>query len=738
MQPPARVLARFQRWILRGIQLAIFLFAGLSAFLLRFDFSVPRNQYRHLACGLFFWVLAKVLCFTLFALDRGWWRYVSVYDIARLAVANLAGSSLASIAILWLGPSGFPRSVYVLDFLICLGLTAGTRVGVRLAFELSRLTHRRSAKRTIIYGAGDAGVALLREIRQNPALTYEVVGFVDDDPAKTGSFIRHTKVFGNGAALPSIVAAQAVENVLIALPSASGAQMTAALQHCIDAGVVYKTIPCLAEVIEGKGIASQIREVAVEDLLGRAPVRLDQDRISAKLTRRAVLVTGAAGSIGSELCRQIARFHPRAIIGFEVAETALFHLEREMRASFPDIPFYPEIGSIQNRRRLAEVLRQYSPSVVYHAAAYKHVPMMEAHVFEAVENNVFGTRSVAIAALEHGVEDFVMISSDKAVRPTSIMGATKRIAELLILDICQKRNGATKFVSVRFGNVLGSNGSVIPIFKQQIAAGGPVTVTHPEMRRYFMTIPEASQLVLQASTMGHGEEIFVLDMGEPVRIVDLARNLILLSGLRPDVDIAIEFSGARPGEKLYEELNRIDEDTLPTHHEKIMIFAGNGLPFIGMEPYLDVLRECCEHRDLAGLVLTFKDLIPDYNPSSDVLSRTMSLGSAWRQPGTAGFEKRSRWAVSPLALLARTSHPSTPTGLLALDSVVHSAVSAPPEPTSLVEAFAPVSGTLAACNPVLLEGSSWPVPSGTWTTLRNPSLFELLPPESSSLSPECT
>ena len=301
-----------------------------------------------------------------------------------------------------------------------------------------------------------------------------------------------------------------------------------------------------------------------------------------------------------------------------------------MRGIFPDVPFFPEIGSIQNKQRVAEVFQQHRPSVVYHAAAYKHVPMMEAHVFEAIENNVFGTWNVAMAAGQHGVEDFVMISSDKAVRPTNIMGATKRVAELLIMALPAS---GTNFVSVRFGNVLGSNGSVIPIFKQQIAAGGPVTVTDPEMRRYFMTIPEASQLVLQASTMGRGGEIFVLDMGDPVRIVDLARNLILLSGLRPDEDIQIEFTGMRPGEKLYEELNLADEDILPTRHEKIRIFAGSALPAVGIRDRLEDLRYICGRRDISGLVLALKDLVPDYNPSSHILQRALAGNGAGQQVG---------------------------------------------------------------------------------------------------------
>lgn len=622
IQRAARHLTQHTRWVMRTVQLAIFAVAGVLAFLLRFDISVPPQYWPHLLAALCVWVPVKVFVFHSLRLDRGWWRYVSIRDVARLAAANVAGSALGCLALPWFAPKGFPRSVYILDFLLCLGMTAGARMTVRLAFEFSRSPNLGTKKRTLIYGAGDAGVTLLREIHQNPALAYEVVGFVDDDSAKTGSFIHHTKVFGNGAALPSIVASQAIETVLIALPSANGAQMTRVLNHCHEAGVSYKTVPGLAEVIEGNGLTTQIRDVAVEDLLGRTPARLDQDRISAKLTGRTVFVTGAAGSIGSELCRQIARFNPRAIVGFEIAESALFHLDREMRQSFPNVPFYPEIGSIQNKQRLAEVLKQYRPSILYHAAAYKHVPMMEAHVFEAVENNVFGTWNVALAAARHGVDHFVMISSDKAVRPTNLMGATKRVAELLILEL---QNGGTSFVSVRFGNVLGSNGSVIPIFKQQIAAGGPVTVTHPEMRRYFMTIPEASQLVLQASTMGHGGEIYVLDMGAPVKIVDLARNLILLSGLRPDEDIKIEFTGLRPGEKLYEELNSMDEDTLPTSYERIKVFTGNGLPSAGMEPYLKALHDICGRRDVPGLVLTLKDLIRDYNPSAELLRRAVHL-----------------------------------------------------------------------------------------------------------------
>ncbi len=624
-------IAEYGAWIAPPVKLSVFAIAGMLAFLLRFDFNIPAHYLIHLSAAVCVWVVIKHLVFRLLNLHRGL-HFLSVHELMKLAVGNILGSVAGTAVILCISPKGFPRSIYVIDLLVCFLLTGGLRVLARIMVDTLKYRVKcADRKMTLIYGAGRAGELLLYEIRQNPALPYDVTGFIDDDRKKIGLSIQGMKVIACGPDLPQIVTRRKVDMVLIAIPSASGEQMIKILKYCHQAGVLCKTIPGLGEMIEGNGLARQIREVAVEDLLNRTAAYLDHDQISAKLIGSTVLVTGAAGSIGSELCRQIARFNPRAIIGFEIAETALFHLEREMLRSFPNVRFYAEIGSIQNKHRLAEVLERYRPSILYHAAAYKHVPMMEAHVFEAVENNVFGTWNVALTADHYGVEDFVMISSDKAVRPTNIMGATKRVAELLILAL---QNGCTNFVSVRFGNVLGSNGSVIPIFKQQIAAGGPVTVTHPEMRRYFMTIPEASQLVLQASTMGKGGEIFVLDMGMPVKIVDLARNLILLSGLQPDKDITIEFTGLRPGEKLYEELNSLEEGTLSTPHEKIKIFAAGGLPSSGMESYLEVLRDICARRDLSGLVLTLKELIPDYNPSAHLLKRALSNSPLQRQEAT--------------------------------------------------------------------------------------------------------
>ncbi|MGA2570174.1 MAG: nucleoside-diphosphate sugar epimerase/dehydratase [Terracidiphilus sp.] len=601
-------------------EIAIFAVSGAAAFLLRFDFSVPPRYLGYLPYALAIWLPAKFLVFRVAKLDRGLWRYVSAIDLIRISTANLIASGIGFVLIRLLAPAGFPRSLYVLDFMVCLSGTGGLRLAARVTESMS-LRARSAAgpeKRTFIYGAGDAGITLLREIHNNARLAYRVCGFIDDDPVKLGLRIGGVPVLGTGDKMAPLIVRHRIAIVLIAIPSATGAEMTRILELCRGAGVESKTVPGLGEMIEGRGLAGQIREVAVEDLLGRTPVHLEEDSIRDTLKDKVVLVTGAAGSIGFELCRQIARFHPAGIVGFEIAESALFEIDREMGQSFPQVPFYPEIGSVQSRDRLNEVFRQYRPAVICHAAAYKHVPLMETHVFEAVENNVFGTYNVAATAADHGAEAFLLISSDKAVRPTNVMGATKRIAELLLLSMQSRR---TKFVAVRFGNVLGSNGSVIPIFKKQIAAGRPVTVTHPEMRRFFMTIPEACQLVLQALAIGEGGQICVLDMGQPVKIVDLARNLILLSGLKPDEDIKIEFTGMRPGEKLYEELSSLLEGTVPTKHDKIRIFVGNGAPAADMRTWLESLRGICAARDAGRLVVALKELVPDYSPSVHLLKR---------------------------------------------------------------------------------------------------------------------
>ena len=592
--------------------------AGMSAFLLRFDFEIPSLYLPQLQLALLFWLAVKLLVFYVYDLDRSSYKFFSAGDALRLARANVIGS-VASACFLYLAVgASFPRSVLILDLLLCSLITAA-------GFLAGRVTLRAVVKsgaqdrEILIYGAVQAGVSLLAELRTNRKLGYKVRGFVDDNAALAGMLVQGVKVLGSGADLRAMCARTGVKEILIAAPSADGRQMLEILERCQKAGVRFRTVATLGEIMEGKGIASQIREVDVQDLLCRTSVHLDHHLIRERMEGKVVMVTGAAGSIGSELCRQIARFRPAALVAFEIAETPLFHLDREMRAQFPEVPFFAEIGSIQNARRLAAVMDTHRPDVIYHAAAYKHVPLMEASLLDAIENNVFGTYNVVTAADEYGVREFVLISSDKAVRPSSIMGATKRLCELLVLSLPAKH---TRRMAVRFGNVLGSNGSVIPVFKQQIAAGGPVTVTHPEMRRYFMTIPEATQLVLQASAMGAGGEIFVLDMGEQVKIVDLAHKLIQLSGLVPGIDIKIEYTGTRPGEKLYEELCLDDEVHLPTMHQKIKRFAGNGLTAAAMLLSTRKLMKLCQTGDEAGVMRVLEELVPEYRPARRILPFT--------------------------------------------------------------------------------------------------------------------
>ncbi len=625
--PPMSMSARDSvveriRWRLLASfgDLIVFALSVLLAFELRFDGALPANYFHAFRIMLGIWVVAKTIAFTFGAVNRSYWQNTSLYDAQQIALANSAGSVLGGLAIVGvLGPWGIPRSVYVLEWIISCFLILGIR---SLARTVATAQKTRWAEgegtKTLIYGAGTAGLQLLWELRENRSLMSDVVGFIDDDPTKIGLILDGKKVLGTGKTLESLVKKHSVKRVFIAIPSATGPQLKRILSLASDAGAEYKMVPSLGELIQGKKLDDQIRSIAVEDLLGRQSVQLNQDHIKERIEGKVVMVTGAAGSIGSELCRQIARFHPAALIGLDVAETPLFQIDRELRKTFPNLIFHPEIGSITNSKQLQCTMRRYRPSIIYHAAAYKHVPLMERHMFAAVENNIFGTWHTATAAIDQGVEDFVLISTDKAVHPTSVMGATKRIAELVIRSL--QGRSETRFVSVRFGNVLGSNGSVVPIFKEQIAAGGPVTVTHPDMQRYFMTIPEAAQLVLQSFSIGKGGDVLLLDMGEPIKIADLARDLILLSGLKPDRDIEIQFTGLRPGEKLFEELNLDNESLLPTLHAKIKRYASpSNLDIATLEKHLWELQQIADDRDVTRLLLLLIDLVPDYTPGPQVL-----------------------------------------------------------------------------------------------------------------------
>lgn len=611
----ARIL-KYRKILIVISQTILLVLTYYLSFLLRFDFRLNEPFRTVFLQTLPLLLVIKFGCFMFFHLFRGWWRYVGMSDLLDIIKASFCSAVLLYAAIVAIrGISGFPRSVFVIDPLLTIVIIGGTRFAVRAYSEMART--RTAQANVLIIGAGNAGSAIARELDLNEKLGYDLVGFIDDDPAKKGERIRGTKVLGKTEDLPRLVTEHDVSQILIAVPSATGKQMQKIINACMECKVEFKTLPALGDIIDGTVSVGLLRRVKVEDLLVRAPVHLDLAKIQRKFQKRVVLITGAGGSIGSELARQVARFEPEKLVFFERSENDLHRLDIEFAERFPKLPHVPIVGDILDVNRLREVISAHRPTSVFHAAAYKHVPMMEKNCFQAVTNNVFGTYNVALMSRECGVEDFVMISSDKAVNPCNIMGVTKRIAETLILSLQEQ---STRYVCVRFGNVLGSNGSVVPLFEQQIAQRKPVTVTHPEVRRYFMTIPEAVQLVLQASTMGKGGEIFVLDMGEPVKIVDLARDLIKLSGLVPGKDIPIVFTGLRPGEKLFEELKFDAEGLKPTSHEKIRVFDGGQADANRVQAWIDDLASTVASKNVHGLVTKLKEIVPEYTPSPEMLS----------------------------------------------------------------------------------------------------------------------
>ena len=569
------------------VHATIFVVSLLAAFALAYNFAYLQQWFLPLFVPLLGLVIPiKLLVFWKTGQYRGSWRYVGLPDLFGVVRASYIGAFLFVLAYfaienlwaLWHDKQSFfdpdrrfRQSVFLLDVAATIVFVSAARVAVRFYYEETRAARGEHWTRVLIVGAGDAGAALLREILRMRWIRYHVVGFVDDQATPQHARIHEVEVLGRTDDLRAICEREDVEEVLIALPRATPRELRRVVELCQGTNVRLRTVPPAIDLIEGRVQVSQIRDVAIEDLLGRAPVELDTETIGKVLKGRRVLITGAGGSIGSEMCRQIACFSPERLILFEQAENNLFDIDRELRSAYSDLSIVPCVGDICDRDRVRSVLLQERPSVVFHAAAHKHVPMMEINPGEAVKNNVLGTKTVADAAVEAGVAKMVMISTDKAVNPSSIMGCSKRVAEMYVQQLNARSD--THFVTVRFGNVLGSSGSVIPIFQEQIAAGRPVTVTHPEMTRYFMTIPEAAQLVLQAGTMGGGGEVYVLDMGEPVRILDLAKDMITLSGLRPGIDLEIVHSGIRPGEKLFEELSIEGEDFSPTKHPKIAIWT---------------------------------------------------------------------------------------------------------------------------------------------------------------------
>jgi len=583
------------------------------SFLLRFDFQIPPDQFANLLQGLAVVLVAKPVIFAASGMYRNIWRYASVRDAFQIfKVVTISSMASALILTFMHGPFAVPRSIYILDWFILYALVAASRLIWRVYRETRFKRCSGVGKKTLIIGAGSAGNLLLKEIRKETSSPYDVVGFVDDDSDKRGLRLSGVRVLGGTNRLRALVRKHCIEEVIFAIPSGDADLMRRVIKNCEQAKARFKTLPGITAIIDCKVSVGQIKDVEIEDLLGREPVLLDQTAIHNYLSDKRVLVTGAAGSIGSEICRQVARFKPAKLVLFDNAETPLFYIEKELAAAFPDLRIIPLVGDVKNQDRVETVFDEFCPEVVFHAAAYKHVAMMEYNPAEAVLNNVMGSRVVADAAHKHKVHNLVMVSTDKAVNPTNVMGATKRTAEIYVQALAAK--SSTKFTTVRFGNVLGSNGSVIPLFKEQIRKGGPVTVTDKHVVRYFMTIPEAAQLVMQAGCIGRGGEIFVLDMGEPVRILSLAEELIRLSGLIPYKEIDIQFTGLKPGEKLFEELLIDGEGVRPTSHKKIRVVASVETDLRRVSESLDELFDHARAYDITALLKSLRTIVPEFVP----------------------------------------------------------------------------------------------------------------------------
>jgi len=592
--------------------------AWMAAYWLRMNLHLP-PEYLDAALATLIWVVPlQALVFWGFGLYRGIWRFASLPDLKRIILAVGLSALLIPLGIFLLRVEVIvPRSVLLLDPLLLVFIMGGSRLAYRAWKEhrLSGVLHLNS-KPVLVAGAGSAADFLLRELKRNPS-GFRVVGLLDDSSSKQGRLIQGIPVLGALDTVAAHAQKMQVQDVILALPSAAHEVRKRITQICTDAGLSVLTVPSLEDLVAGRVSVSALRQIELEDLLGRDPVMLDDTGLHQLLTDQTVLVTGAGGSIGSELCRQIARFAPDKLVLFDISEYALYAIEQEFSAHFPALQIVPLIGDVKNAHRVDQVMAGHRPAVVFHAAAYKHVPLMEDHnAWEAVRNNVLGTQVVAAAAQAHGVAKFVMISTDKAVNPTNVMGATKRLAEMACQAMQQHQgpdqSSGTRFVSVRFGNVLGSSGSVIPKFQKQIEAGGPITVTHPDITRFFMSIPEAAQLVLQAGLMSEGGEIYVLDMGEPVKIAELAKLMIRLSG-SDENKIRIEYTGLRPGEKLYEELLADSESTLPTPHPKLYIARARAASAEQMHDCMAWLASA-EGADATEVKARLLGWVPEYRP----------------------------------------------------------------------------------------------------------------------------
>lgn len=610
---------KFRKFWILVVHVLVIVLSLISAFGLRFDLAVPADYWNAVLQLIPYLIAIKLTVFWAMGLSEGWWRYVSMPDLVQILKANLIASGLfVMYEVFFPFKPGLPRSVIILDFILCFSMMIGLRVLTRIIREQIALRskgYNSRPKTALIIGSGAVAQSIVREMRENPKMDKSILGYLDSDAKRVGKVIHGIPVLGTFEDLERVCQQRGIDLVIIAQTSVNPKELREIVGFCQKNRIVSKIFPAAGDIINGRVALEHCRQVQLEDLLGRVPIRLDLPEIQQYLAGKRILVTGAAGSIGREICRQVCRFHPARVVLVENAETPLFHLENELRESYPERHIVPSLCDVRDKDRVAQVFWEHKPQVVFHAAAYKHVPMSQVNPVEVVKNNIFGTRNIVDATVAIGAEHFVLISTDKAVNPTNIMGATKRAAEIYVQNL--PRSGRTKAVTVRFGNVLGSHGSVIPTFREQIHKGGPVTVTHPEMTRFFMTIPEAVQLVLQAGSMGEGGEIFLLDMGDPVKIVWLAEEMVRLSGLRPYEDIDIVFTGLRPGEKLYEELLIAGEGVKATRHEKIRVLQATTVTEEFLRRETEALLVGTRNLDAEKVLTVLKELVPEYRETGE-------------------------------------------------------------------------------------------------------------------------
>ncbi|AST58544.1 nucleoside-diphosphate sugar epimerase [Thermoanaerobacterium thermosaccharolyticum] len=588
------------------------------AFLIRFNYAIPLQYLILYKKSFLIFTVINLFVLLLFKQYNKIWRYANLRDIVDIMIVITIGSSIFSL-ILFLFQLHLPRLVYILSWLLSVIFISLSRILYRdYMGRTYKIKKNVVFKNVLIIGAGSAGQMLIRELKNHPELGKKPIAILDDDKNKLFRSIEGIPVIGKIEKLQDVVREKDIDEVIFAIPSASKALLRNVIEMCSEIHIKVKTIPGIYELVHEDVKINKIRDVDINDLLGRDPIKIDLNEISSYIKDKKILVTGGGGSIGSELCRQIARLNPSHLIIIDIYENNMYDIQQELLRNYPNLKMSCLVASIRDEKRLNNIFKEFKPDIVFHAAAHKHVPLMEDSPHEAVKNNVYGTLNLVRCANTYGVKRFVMISTDKAVNPTSVMGATKRICEMIIQSF--DKVSKTEFVAVRFGNVLGSNGSVIPLFKKQIAEGGPVTVTHEDVKRYFMTIPEAVQLVIQAGAMANGGEIFVLDMGEPVKIIDLARDLIRLSGFEPDVDIPIKITGLRPGEKLFEELLMTDDKYTSTKHDKIFIEKPGFSDYDGLVLTLEKYKSKIDDMDTYEIKEFIKSIVPEYNsPEFDAI-----------------------------------------------------------------------------------------------------------------------